>query len=235
MPGDRVTPGAKEGKVFRMDGVVSFFSGRQVVFPERADWMKDVERELLEFPGSKNDDYADTVSRSLSWSRANAMTPRGTVKMGAAGQQKQQFRPNFREKVTGFHGIWPEIDAKFTLFGRFCPCRRPRNSCECRSSWHSACYRPDRPPAGIWLESFVPIGAGRLSRVGQPRPETVSASRRFGSGEVVSAGRQFFEPVRFFEAAGFFVFSGSRFFPYWKSRFSGTPLSQEGLNHKGYG
>ena len=82
-----ITPGAREGKVFRMDGVVSFFQGRQVVFPERADWMKDVERELLEFPGSKNDDYADTVSQYLSWSRANAVQPRGTVKMGSRGRQ----------------------------------------------------------------------------------------------------------------------------------------------------
>lgn len=75
-----IDPG-KDGKIFRMDAVTPFFMANRVVLPERAAWLGIFEKELLQFPGSKNDDYADTVSQYLKWVRDMGAVRRGTKKL----------------------------------------------------------------------------------------------------------------------------------------------------------
>lgn len=84
-----ITPGPKQSKVFRMDGASLVFQQHRVVFPKRAVWLPDLERELLEFPGSKHDDYADSVSQYINWAQANTVQPRGSVKMKGTGASKR--------------------------------------------------------------------------------------------------------------------------------------------------
>lgn len=75
-----IEPG-KDGKIFRMDAVTPIFMGNRVILPERASWLADYERELLQFPGSKNDDYADSTSQYLKWIKQTGASRRGTKKL----------------------------------------------------------------------------------------------------------------------------------------------------------
>lgn len=75
-----INPG-RDGKIFRMDSVTPFFRNLRVVLPERAPWLAHFERELLMFPGGKNDDYPDTVSQYLKFARDTGAVRRGTKKM----------------------------------------------------------------------------------------------------------------------------------------------------------
>jgi len=75
-----INPG-RDGKIFRMDAVTPFFMGNRVILPERAPWLSDFERELLQFPGSKNDDYADSTSQYLKWVKEKGAARRGTKKL----------------------------------------------------------------------------------------------------------------------------------------------------------
>lgn len=71
----------KDGKIFRMDAQTPFFMANRVILPERAPWLATFERELLQFPGSKNDDFADTVSQYLKFIRDHQHARRGTKKL----------------------------------------------------------------------------------------------------------------------------------------------------------
>lgn len=75
-----IDPG-RDGKIFRMDMVTPMFMGGLVVLPERATWLTAYERELLQFPGSKNDDFADATSQYLKWVRVTGAARRGTKKL----------------------------------------------------------------------------------------------------------------------------------------------------------
>lgn len=75
-----IDPG-RDGKVFRMDSVTPFFMAHRVILPERASWLPVFERELLQFPGSQNDDFADSVSQYLKWVREMSGSRRGTKKL----------------------------------------------------------------------------------------------------------------------------------------------------------
>jgi predicted phage terminase large subunit-like protein len=77
-----IDPTGKGDKVFRMDGVTPIFMAKRVLFPSSAPWLADFLRELLQFPASKNDDFADTVSQYLNWSRNLGLGTRGTKKLG---------------------------------------------------------------------------------------------------------------------------------------------------------
>jgi hypothetical protein len=50
------------------------FEAAQVLLPERASWLPDLEYELFTFPGSRHDDQCDSISQALldknnSWMR----------------------------------------------------------------------------------------------------------------------------------------------------------------------
>jgi predicted phage terminase large subunit-like protein len=67
-----------KSKEFRFDGVTPMFAAGRVLFPEAGnDWIADLEHELLVFPNGKNDDYVDSVSQYLAYSR------KGNVKRGS--------------------------------------------------------------------------------------------------------------------------------------------------------
>jgi predicted phage terminase large subunit-like protein len=75
-------PTRKGDKVFRMDGASVYFQQGKVILPNRAPWLSDYEREILQFPNAKNDDYADSTSQYLNWRRANSSSGnRGTKKL----------------------------------------------------------------------------------------------------------------------------------------------------------
>jgi phage terminase large subunit-like protein len=41
------------------------FEAGQVLMPERAPWLHDLEAELFVFPGSRHDDQCDSISQAL--------------------------------------------------------------------------------------------------------------------------------------------------------------------------
>lgn len=41
------------------------FEAGQVLLPERASWLPDLEAELFVFPGSRHDDQCDSISQAL--------------------------------------------------------------------------------------------------------------------------------------------------------------------------
>src|SRR3984893_3925411 len=52
-------------KVSRMAIASAKFEARQVLLPERASWLADLEAELFVFPGSRHDDQCDSISQAL--------------------------------------------------------------------------------------------------------------------------------------------------------------------------
>jgi len=52
-------------KASRMAVASAKFEAGQVLFPERADWLADLEAELFAFPGSRHDDQCDSISQAL--------------------------------------------------------------------------------------------------------------------------------------------------------------------------
>jgi predicted phage terminase large subunit-like protein len=72
----------QKSKAFRFDGVTPMFVTGQALLPYKAEWIPDVEKELLSFPGGKNDDYVDSVSQYLSHTRANSGR-RGVAKVAS--------------------------------------------------------------------------------------------------------------------------------------------------------
>jgi len=62
----------QQSKAFRFDGVTPMFAAGQALLPEKGvSWIADVEAELYAFPQGRNDDYVDTVSQYLAYSREN--------------------------------------------------------------------------------------------------------------------------------------------------------------------
>ena len=52
-------------KASRMAVASAKFEGGQVLLPERASWLADLEAELFVFPGSRHDDQCDSISQAL--------------------------------------------------------------------------------------------------------------------------------------------------------------------------
>ena len=52
-------------KVSRMAVASAKFEARQVLLPERAPWLADLEAELFVFPVSRHDDQCDSISQAL--------------------------------------------------------------------------------------------------------------------------------------------------------------------------
>lgn len=70
-------------KMFRFDGVTPMFAAGRVFFPEKGvDWIADLEDELLKFPNAKNDDYVDSVSQYLNYTRKSNVR-RGSRKVNS--------------------------------------------------------------------------------------------------------------------------------------------------------
>ena len=71
----------QQSKAFRFDGVTPMFDAKQVFLPvEGTAWVGDVEAELYSFPGGTNDDYVDTVSQYLAWTKKQNVR-RGVAKI----------------------------------------------------------------------------------------------------------------------------------------------------------
>ena len=58
---------ANVSKDVRFNSVMPMFERKEVVFPEHAPWLIELERELLGFPNKKHDDQVDSVSQYLNW------------------------------------------------------------------------------------------------------------------------------------------------------------------------
>jgi predicted phage terminase large subunit-like protein len=56
-----------QDKVTRMFIQAARFEAGQVVIPERAPWLADLEMELFTFPQSRHDDQVDSISQLLAW------------------------------------------------------------------------------------------------------------------------------------------------------------------------
>jgi predicted phage terminase large subunit-like protein len=52
-------------KASRMAVASAKFEAAQVLLPERASWLPDLEAELFVFPGSRHDDQCDSISQAL--------------------------------------------------------------------------------------------------------------------------------------------------------------------------
>jgi predicted phage terminase large subunit-like protein len=52
-------------KASRMAVASAKFETSQVLLPERASWLPDLEAELFVFPGSRHDDQCDSISQAL--------------------------------------------------------------------------------------------------------------------------------------------------------------------------
>src|SRR5436305_876529 len=52
-------------KVSRMAVASAKFEAGNVLLPERAPWLPDLEAELFSFPGSRHDDQCDSISQAL--------------------------------------------------------------------------------------------------------------------------------------------------------------------------
>jgi predicted phage terminase large subunit-like protein len=61
-------------KVSRMAVASAKFEARQVMLPERAPWLADLEAELFVFPGSRHDDQCDSISQALLDKNTSFMT-----------------------------------------------------------------------------------------------------------------------------------------------------------------
>ena len=54
-------------KLYRLAVQASKFEGGQVLLPEQASWLPDLETELFSFPQSRHDDQVDAISQFLEW------------------------------------------------------------------------------------------------------------------------------------------------------------------------
>jgi predicted phage terminase large subunit-like protein len=60
-------------KKTRMAIASAIFEAGQVHFPERADWLAELEAELFSFPGSPHDDQVDSISQAINHTRSSAL------------------------------------------------------------------------------------------------------------------------------------------------------------------
>ena len=61
-------------KISRMAVASAMFEARQVLLPERAPWLHDLEVELFSFPGGRHDDQCDSISQALQDKKISWMT-----------------------------------------------------------------------------------------------------------------------------------------------------------------
>lgn len=62
----------RQDKESRVNGVSALFEAGKVRLLKDAAWVPDFERELLEFPNSRNDDQVDALTQALIWARDKA-------------------------------------------------------------------------------------------------------------------------------------------------------------------
>lgn len=62
----------RQDKESRVNGVSAMFEAGKVKFMKDAEWLPMFERELVEFPGGRNDDQVDALSQLLAWVRDNS-------------------------------------------------------------------------------------------------------------------------------------------------------------------
>jgi predicted phage terminase large subunit-like protein len=93
-------------KVSRMAVASAKFEAGQVLLPERAAWLADLEAELFVFPGSRHDDQCDSISQALQDSNMSFMGylssedwKRFTERARASGR-----KPSYMRGTRGFVG-----------------------------------------------------------------------------------------------------------------------------------
>jgi predicted phage terminase large subunit-like protein len=74
-------------KAFRLDGCVPLIRAGEVLFPEKNEWIADLEAELAAFPDGTYDDQVDSISQYLS--RLLIKIDRGTKKAARQKKAKQ--------------------------------------------------------------------------------------------------------------------------------------------------
>ena len=97
-----------DSKQFRFDGVTPMFQAGEVLFPERAAWLADLEFELLTFPGGAHDDQVDSISQYLAWGRQGRKLGVKKVTMGAAGA-----KPTLEDGANASAGDVPTVSQAF--------------------------------------------------------------------------------------------------------------------------
>lgn len=70
LPVIRVNP--KNDKVTRFAAISAMIEAGKVFLPERARWLADFEREIMDFPNGNHDDQVDALSQYLDWLRGCA-------------------------------------------------------------------------------------------------------------------------------------------------------------------
>ena len=78
-----------KSKEFRFDGVTPMFEAGEVVVPESAIWLPELETELTQFPGGKHDDQVDSISQYLAKVRVKGPN-RGTKKATTGGSRSER-------------------------------------------------------------------------------------------------------------------------------------------------
>lgn len=98
-------------KETRMAAASARIEAGQVVFPERASWLADLEAELLAFPGSRYDDQFDSVSQALNhhsgseiWARPWAIALQRGI-CGSAVLYAQQHRRRALVQMKGANAM----------------------------------------------------------------------------------------------------------------------------------
>jgi predicted phage terminase large subunit-like protein len=81
-------------KEFKFDAVLPLFEGGHVFLPANADWLGTYEKELLEFPSSKNDDQVDSTSQYLLYRRPKAKFGSQKMNSTAAAKTTGNFQPD---------------------------------------------------------------------------------------------------------------------------------------------
>lgn len=69
----------KGDKISRLHSVLSLFEAGQVLLPDEAPWLADLEKELLGFPAARYDDQLDALVMFLEWFRRAASSSPITV------------------------------------------------------------------------------------------------------------------------------------------------------------
>ena len=65
---------AEGDKASRMAVASAKFEAGEVLLPERAPWLADLEAELFVFPGSRHDDQCDSISQALLYKKPSFIT-----------------------------------------------------------------------------------------------------------------------------------------------------------------
>ena len=88
----------------RLQAALPSFRQGAVWFPSNMTFTADVTTELLQFPAGKNDDYVDTVTMVVNWTRLNSVLLQHGER-GYADEEEDDEDPN--QHVS--YGYWAQL------------------------------------------------------------------------------------------------------------------------------